>query len=71
MNHTAMYSKAVGEGSAALDQGGDLGYRIHGTLEPYTVGTNVSSGCVRMTNQDIIHLYARVSLGTPVTVLPA
>lgn len=54
-----------------FDQSGDLGYRIHGTLEPYTVGTNVSSGCVRMINQDIIHLYARVAPGTPVTVLAA
>jgi lipoprotein-anchoring transpeptidase ErfK/SrfK len=51
-------------------EGRDLGYRIHGTFEPYTVGTNVSSGCIRMINQDIIHLYARVALGTPVTVLP-
>ena len=51
-------------------EGRDLGYRIHGTIEPYTVGTNVSSGCIRMINQDIIHLYARVALGTPVTVLP-
>jgi len=51
-------------------EGRDLGYRIHGTTEPYTVGTNVSSGCIRMINQDIIHLYARVALGTPVTVLP-
>lgn len=51
-------------------EGRDLGYRIHGTFEPYTVGTNVSSGCIRMINQDIAHLYARVSLGTPVTVLP-
>ena len=50
--------------------GRDLGYRIHGTFEPYTVGTNVSSGCIRMINQDIAHLYARVALGTPVTVLP-
>lgn len=52
-------------------EGRDLGYRIHGTLEPYTVGTNVSSGCIRMINQDIIHLYARVALGTPVTVMAA
>lgn len=52
-----------------FDDSGDIGYRIHGTLEPYTVGTNVSSGCVRMINQDIIHLYARVAPGTPVTVL--
>ncbi|WP_244495046.1 L,D-transpeptidase [Bosea sp. Root483D1] len=51
-------------------EGRDLGYRIHGTTEPYTVGSNVSSGCIRMINQDIIHLYARVALGTPVTVLP-
>ncbi len=54
-----------------FDDSGDIGYRIHGTLEPYTVGTNVSSGCVRMINQDIIHLYARVAPGTPVTVLSA
>lgn len=52
-------------------EGRDLGYRIHGTTEPYTVGTNVSSGCIRMINQDIAHLYARVALGTPVSVLPA
>lgn len=49
--------------------GRDIGYRIHGTLEPYTVGTNVSSGCIRMINQDIIHLYARVPHGCPVTVM--
>ncbi len=49
----------------------DLGYRIHGTTEPETIGTNVSSGCIRMINQDIAHLYARVAKGTPVTVLPA
>jgi lipoprotein-anchoring transpeptidase ErfK/SrfK len=47
----------------------DLGYRIHGTTEPDTIGSNVSSGCIRMINQDIAHLYARVSQGTPVTVL--
>lgn len=47
----------------------DLGYRIHGTTEPETIGTNVSSGCIRLINQDIAHLYARVSKGTPVTVL--
>lgn len=48
---------------------GDLGYRIHGTTEPETIGTNVSSGCVRMVNQDIIHLYSRTPEGTEVTVL--
>lgn len=47
----------------------DLGYRIHGTTEPETVGTNVSSGCIRMINQDVVHLYARAPLGAPVVVL--
>ncbi|WP_330083998.1 L,D-transpeptidase [Methylocystis iwaonis] len=51
-------------------EGRDLGYRIHGTLEPETVGSNVSSGCIRMVNQDIVHLYTRAAIGTPVTVLP-
>jgi lipoprotein-anchoring transpeptidase ErfK/SrfK len=48
--------------------GGDSGYRIHGTTEPGTIGTNVSSGCIRMINQDVIHLYARAAEGTPVVV---
>ena len=48
---------------------GDLGYRIHGTTEPETIGTNVSSGCIRMVNQDIIHLYGRTPMGTDVQVL--
>ena len=52
------------------DGGGhDLGYRIHGTTEPETVGTNVSSGCIRMINQDIVHLFTRASVGTKVLVL--
>jgi lipoprotein-anchoring transpeptidase ErfK/SrfK len=49
--------------------GKDTLYRIHGTLEPYTIGTNVSSGCIRMINQDAIDLYNRVSVGTKVVVL--
>ena len=54
-----------------FSQGGghDLGYRIHGTTEPETIGTNVSSGCIRMVNQDIVHLYTRASVKTPVIVL--
>ena len=48
---------------------GDLGYRIHGTTEPETIGTNVSSGCVRMVNQDICYLYGRALEGTNVVVL--
>lgn len=49
--------------------GRDLGYRIHGTTEPETIGTAVSSGCIRMVNQDVIHLYGRAAAGTSVTVL--
>jgi lipoprotein-anchoring transpeptidase ErfK/SrfK len=48
---------------------GDTGYRIHGTTEPETIGTDVSSGCIRMVNQDIIHLYQRALEGTTVVVL--
>ncbi len=47
---------------------GDTLYRIHGTNEPGTVGTNVSSGCIRMTNADITDLYQRVEIGTKVVV---
>ncbi len=50
-------------------EGRDLGYRIHGTTEPETIGTNVSSGCIRMVNQDIAHLYTRARIGTHVVVL--
>lgn len=49
--------------------GKDTLYRIHGTLEPETIGTNVSSGCIRMINQDAIDLYERVGVGTKVVVL--
>lgn len=50
--------------------GKDTLYRLHGTLEPRTIGTMVSSGCVRLLNQDIIDLYDRVPVGTKVVVLP-
>jgi lipoprotein-anchoring transpeptidase ErfK/SrfK len=46
----------------------DTLFRIHGTVEPWTIGTNVSSGCIRMINQDAIDLYQRVSVGTKVVV---
>jgi lipoprotein-anchoring transpeptidase ErfK/SrfK len=49
--------------------GKDTLYRIHGTLEPWTIGTSVSSGCIRMINQDAIDLYDRVPLGTKVVVI--
>ncbi|MBS7542592.1 L,D-transpeptidase [Ancylobacter oerskovii] len=51
--------------------GRDTLYRLHGTTEPYTIGTMVSSGCIRLLNQDIIDLYRRVPVGSRVVVLPA
>jgi lipoprotein-anchoring transpeptidase ErfK/SrfK len=60
----------VGARALYLWQGNkDTLYRIHGTVEPYTIGTSVSSGCIRMLNQDAIDLYARVPTGTKVVVL--
>lgn len=50
--------------------GADLGYRFHGTLEPWTIGSDVSSGCIRMFNEDVIDLYQRCPVGTAVQVLP-
>jgi lipoprotein-anchoring transpeptidase ErfK/SrfK len=47
----------------------DTLYRIHGTVEPWTIGTSVSSGCIRMINQDVMDLFGRVPLGTKVVVL--
>jgi lipoprotein-anchoring transpeptidase ErfK/SrfK len=55
-------------GARALYLGSSL-YRIHGTNEPSTIGHNVSSGCIRMMNEDVIDLYERVSVGTKVIVL--
>lgn len=46
----------------------DTLYRIHGTVEPWTIGKSVSSGCIRMINQDVIDLYDRVPTGTKVIV---
>ena len=45
-------------------------YRIHGTNQPSTIGKQVSSGCIRMVNEDVIDLYARTHVGTEVVVLP-
>jgi lipoprotein-anchoring transpeptidase ErfK/SrfK len=47
----------------------DTLYRIHGTNEPWTIGTNVSSGCIRLTNDDVTDLYNRTPVGTKVVVL--
>jgi lipoprotein-anchoring transpeptidase ErfK/SrfK len=49
---------------------GNTDYRIHGTNNPASIGTQVSSGCIRMRNADVIDLYHRVSVGTKVVVLP-
>jgi lipoprotein-anchoring transpeptidase ErfK/SrfK len=56
-------------GARAMYLGGTI-YRIHGTNAPETIGTRVSSGCLRLTNEDVIDLYSRVSVGTKVIVLP-
>jgi hypothetical protein len=45
-------------------------YRIHGTNDPSTIGKFVSSGCIRLTNEDVEDLFARVNVGTKVVVLP-
>jgi lipoprotein-anchoring transpeptidase ErfK/SrfK len=45
-------------------------YRIHGTNDPSTIGKNVSSGCIRLTNEDVTDLYERVKVGAKVVVLP-
>ncbi|GJD29280.1 hypothetical protein PMNALOAF_0513 [Methylobacterium adhaesivum] len=55
-------------GARALYLGSSL-YRIHGTNEPHTIGQNVSSGCIRMMNKDVIDLYERTPVGTRVEVL--
>jgi lipoprotein-anchoring transpeptidase ErfK/SrfK len=55
-------------GARALYLGSSL-YRIHGTNEPHTIGQSVSSGCIRMMNEDVTDLYDRVPVGTRVIVL--
>jgi lipoprotein-anchoring transpeptidase ErfK/SrfK len=55
-------------GARAMYLGSTL-YRIHGSNEPWTIGQAVSSGCIRMTNDDVTDLYSRVKTGTKVVVL--
>ncbi|WP_038361252.1 L,D-transpeptidase [Bosea sp. UNC402CLCol] len=55
-------------GARALYLGSTL-YRIHGTNEPNTIGREVSSGCIRMTNDDVIDLYGKVGVGAKVVVI--
>jgi lipoprotein-anchoring transpeptidase ErfK/SrfK len=56
-------------GARAMYLGGTV-YRIHGTNNPATIGHQVSSGCIRLTNDDVTDLYERVKLGGKVVVLP-
>ena len=59
----------LGARALYLYRGGrDTLYRIHGTNEPHTIGRNVSSGCIRMVNSDVIHLYGRARIGAKVIV---
>jgi lipoprotein-anchoring transpeptidase ErfK/SrfK len=61
----------IGARALYLWQGNkDTLYRIHGTNEPWTIGHNVSAGCIRLTNDDITDLYDRTPVGTKVVVLP-
>ena len=55
-------------GARALYLGSSL-YRIHGTNEPHTIGQAVSSGCIRMMNEDVVDLYARIPVGARVEVI--
>jgi lipoprotein-anchoring transpeptidase ErfK/SrfK len=57
-------------GARAMYLGGTI-YRIHGTNAPSTIGGQVSSGCIRLTNDDVTDLYSRVNVGAKVVVLPA
>jgi len=56
-------------GARAMYLGGTV-YRIHGTNAPSTIGKQVSSGCIRLTNEDVTDLYERVQVGAKVVVLP-
>jgi lipoprotein-anchoring transpeptidase ErfK/SrfK len=60
----------LGPRAMYLYRGGtDLGYRLHGTLEPWSIGKNVSSGCIRMFPEDVMDLYQRCPIGTRVLIL--
>ncbi|MBB4478921.1 MULTISPECIES: L,D-transpeptidase [Rhizobium] len=60
----------LGARAMYLYQGGrDTIFRIHGTNQPWTIGLNMSSGCIRMMNQDVMHLYDRAAVGTKVIVI--
>ena len=52
------------------DHHGSTIYRVHGTNAPETIGASVSSGCIRLTDDDVTDLYSRVTVGTRIVVLP-
>jgi lipoprotein-anchoring transpeptidase ErfK/SrfK len=60
----------LGASALYLYRGGrDTMFRLHGTNEPWTIGHDVSSGCIRLTNDDIVHLYSRTPVGTTVLII--
>lgn len=60
----------LGARAMYLYKGGrDTIFRIHGTNQPWTIGLNMSSGCIRMMNEDVEHLYKRADIGTKVIVI--
>ncbi|WP_026187287.1 L,D-transpeptidase [Ensifer sp. BR816] len=60
----------LGAAALYLYRGGeDSMFRLHGTNEPWTIGQAVSSGCVRLTNEDIVDLYSRTPVGTTVLII--
>ena len=62
-------SNALGARALYLyNRGGDTGYRLHGTPEWWSIGKAMSSGCIRLMNQDIIDLYNRAEVGAKVIV---
>ena len=63
-------SNPLGARALYLYRGGrDTIYRIHGTYQPWTIGTNMSSGCIRMMYRDVKHLYKRAGVGSKVIVI--
>lgn len=76
--HLAQYAAGVsggphnplGAAALYLYRGGqDTLFRLHGTNEPWLIGQAVSNGCIRLTNEDIVDLYSRAPVGTPVLVI--
>ncbi|HXV30487.1 MAG TPA: L,D-transpeptidase [Sinorhizobium sp.] len=60
----------LGASALYLYSGGrDTMFRLHGTNEPWTIGQAVSSGCIRLTNEDIVDLYSRAPVGTMVSII--